>query len=147
MPSRVSIRDARQADAIPIGTLLAELGYPNGADFVRGKIQTLSGNRADRVLVAATTSEVIGLITLHFIPMFHAEGDCCRVTAIVVREGYRRQGIGRKLLKAAEEIARAEACDRVEITTADRRKKAHEFYRRLGYSEVSRRFLKMIEFA
>ena len=147
MLNELCIRDAQQADAIPIATLLAELGYPNNSDFVREKIQTLSASTADRVLLAATASEVTGFITLHFIPMFHAQGNCCRVTAIVVAQGYRRQGIGRKLLRAAEEIARAEKCDRVEITTADRREKAHEFYHRVGYSEVSRRFLKMIDFA
>jgi GNAT superfamily N-acetyltransferase len=66
------------------------------------------------------------------------------LTALVVREPSRGQGIGHRLVAAAEEIARGRGCRRIEVTSAEHRTDAHDFYRHLGYAETSRRFIKHI---
>ena len=56
------------------------------------------------------------------------------VMGIAVSSEYRRQGIGRKLLTAAEERARADGASAVRLSSGESRTGAHAFYRSLGYS-------------
>jgi GNAT superfamily N-acetyltransferase len=62
------------------------------------------------------------------------------VSALVVDERHRHGGVGRSLLAAVENEARRRGCALVFLTTAERRKDAHAFYRRLGWEETGRRF-------
>ena len=98
----------------------------------------------DQVFVALIDSQVVGVVSLHILPLFHEEGDLCRITALVVSKSHRRQGIGGKLMEFAEDFARSNGCIRMEVTPGERRADAQAFYGRLGYKEVSRRFMKSI---
>jgi histone acetyltransferase (RNA polymerase elongator complex component) len=51
---------------------------------------------------------------------------------------------GKKLPQALEKIARKKRCAKIEITSGSQRTGAHDFYRRLGYEEVRRRFIKSL---
>jgi len=144
MDAEVLIRGARESDSEAIAALLAELGYPNSPDFVSQKIQQLSRSTANPILVAIMNSRVVGVASLHVLPLFHEEGNLCRVTALVVAERCRGKGVGRKLIESAEAIARSNRCVKIEVTTGDHRLAAHAFYRTIGYEEVSRRLLKSI---
>jgi GNAT superfamily N-acetyltransferase len=63
---------------------------------------------------------------------------------MVVADGCRSRGIGGTLLASAEAIARDAGCERIEVTSADARTRAHDFYRRLGYVERPRRFIRYL---
>jgi N-acetylglutamate synthase-like GNAT family acetyltransferase len=139
----VEIRRARKSDCEPIAALLAELGYPNTSAFVELKLDELQGIDTE-VVVAETGSEVMGMMSLHIVPLLHQDGNLCRVTAMVVSEKERKKGIGRQLLEYAEAFARTRRCIKVEITSGDQRTFAHVFYHRVGYREVSRRFIKVL---
>ena len=65
-----------------------------------------------------------------------------RLIALVVGEGVRGMGVGRALVEHVEERARAAGCVQLELSSSDRREDAHAFYRRLGFADVSRRFVK-----
>ena len=144
MEAEVVIRSARNSDAPAIASLLTELGYPNSLSFVAHKIEQLSEDTKERVLVAVTRSNVVGVLSLHVLPLLHDADDLGRVTALVVAEEYRGKGIGGRLMARAEAVARANGCSRMEVTSGDERREGHEFYRRIGYKEVSRRFMKSI---
>jgi ribosomal protein S18 acetylase RimI-like enzyme len=51
-------------------------------------------------------------------------------------------GVGRALLDRLEERARAEGCDRIDLTTRYERERAAAFYRRMGFADTSLRFVK-----
>lgn len=142
---KIIIRDARKEDAKEIATLLGELQYPATIEFAVTKIRQLSGRRRDRILIAEKESRIVGVLSLHIMPLLHKQGDLCRVSALIVAEGYRRQYIGRRLMEMAEAYAKANDCFRIEVTSGDHRNDAHQFYDHLGYREVSRRFVKDIE--
>ena len=55
------------------------------------------------------------------------------VTALVVRENYRSQGVGKMLMERAEEWARAQNCAMIGLRSNVIRERAHMFYQRLGY--------------
>ena len=63
-----------------------------------------------------------------------------RVQGGRVDEDMRGQGIGRCLVEASLELARAWGCDRLELTSRLERSGAHSFYEAVGFSHTSKRF-------
>ena len=96
----------------------------------------------DIVLVCAEISSLTGVVSAHAIPLFHQPGELVRITALSVRQGRERQGIGRCLIRAIENWAVARGAARIEVTSGDHREGAHRFYRAMGYGVESLRFIK-----
>jgi GNAT superfamily N-acetyltransferase len=72
----------------------------------------------------------------------HAGGWCCELESVHVRDDRRSQGIGAKLLEAAEALARERGCYRVQLTSRTVRVDAHRFYLANGYDQTSQGFKK-----
>jgi N-acetylglutamate synthase-like GNAT family acetyltransferase len=142
-PSGVSVREAGAGDEAAISALLGELGYPASVEEVARRFERLEREAGSWLWLAVEGERVVGLAGLHVMPVIEREA-LGRVTAIVVTEGERRGGIGRALMERAEQEARRHGCERLEVTTADRRSEAHAFYRGMGFEEASRRFLKRL---
>lgn len=142
----MQIRPAQAADTPGITALLQALGYPATAELVHDKLNRLAGSALDAVLVAqhmATHPGALsGLISLHALELFHAPGRLGRITALVVAEDARGQGVGAMLIDAADRWFHACGCVRAEVTSGDHRPQAHAFYEAMGYRPDERRFMK-----
>lgn len=125
--------------------MLAQLGYPTDEATILRRLERVRASRSDRLFVAELDGEVVGLAGIHVSPSLEYDEDAAKVSAIVVDEAQRRRGVGRALLSAVEAEARRRGCALVFLTTAERRRDAHAFYRRLGWEETGRRFAKRIE--
>ena len=139
----MTIRDARPEDAPGLAALLAELGYPDAVERIRDRAQAFAC--ADSfLLVAERGGRLVGLASATVIPLLHEDGSWCRLSALVVAEGSRRGGVGRSLVSAVEERARAARCRYLEVTSGERasRETAHRFYEALGLEQISRRYLR-----
>jgi GNAT superfamily N-acetyltransferase len=140
------IRDAGAGDAAGVAALLVELGYPeNGVEDVRGRLATWSREAAGAVLVAEEGGRVVGTVAVAAIPYLERGDRWGRIVALVVSPQRRGQGVGRRLVEAAEEAAVGYGCVTMEVTSARRRTESHAFYRRLGYDDWcdrSARYLK-----
>jgi GNAT superfamily N-acetyltransferase len=134
----VTIRDATAADAADVAALLGELGYPTTAGEAADRLRRTGG----RVLLAESDGRVVGLAALAFTTQLHHAAPTARVTALVVSEPARGRGAGRRLMARAEELARAEGCAAIELTSGIRleREAAHRFYEALGYDRTSYHF-------
>jgi GNAT superfamily N-acetyltransferase len=119
-----------------------ELGYSVTEQFVRDRLTEFSSSVADIVLIADCGGQIGGFLSFHMLPMLHVDGNPGRITALAVSSRFRRCGIRRKLIAAAEEFAWDHRCVRVEITSGDHRAEAHAFYEAVGYRQETRRFLK-----
>lgn len=142
-----TIRPADMSDAPPIATLLSELGYPAGTDDVAVRLGYWLEDAQSRLLVAEVNGHISGVAAMHAIPLLEHTGRRARLVALVVRDALRAQGVGRALVKAAEQAARDLSCRDMEITSARDRAVAQRFYARLGYNDVSgrvARFMKLL---
>src|SRR5438045_8374752 len=140
---RFTVRRAEAEDAPAIAVCLAALGYGTSTTLVAEKLSALMGSSSDTVLVAEDpTTGIVGVVSVHLVPLFHAAGNLARLTALAVGPGHQRKGVGRALVVAAEAFAWQRDCRRVEVTSGDHREDAHTFYRALGYEMDERRFIK-----
>lgn len=138
------IRHATPADAPAIKNLLIQLGYPQlTVDQTNQKISAYSRENY-ALLVIEVEQYVAGFISLHMFDIFHSEGKMGRISAFCVDEKYRGKGLGRKLLKAAEDYLIEKGCSKLEVTSNEKRIRTHKFYADCGYIEDSRRFVKYI---
>jgi GNAT superfamily N-acetyltransferase len=142
--SSVEIRQGVHSDAAPIARLLDQLGYPASVDQVERRLDRLARSEADVLLVAEAAGVVVGLASLHVSPALEYDGDAGKLSAIVVDERHRGRGIARALVQAIEGEARRRGCVLLFLTTAERRRDAHAFYRALGFEETGRRFAKRL---
>jgi GNAT superfamily N-acetyltransferase len=142
----MQIRPARSTDAID--TLLEELGYPqDDPAATAARVQAWADDPAGAAYVAEADNRLLGVIAVHIIPFFEREGTWARIVALVVSDQARRQGIGTRLLKAAESFATTHNCLRLEVTSSNHRHPAHTFYQSHGYtnqSDTSSRFLRQL---
>ena len=68
-----------------------------------------------------------------------------RITELFVREAYRGQGIGRKLLKELEDYLKAQGCHTIHIEVFAPNENAHKLYNKLGYTDRNIDVVKMIK--
>lgn len=93
-----------------------------------------------RVLVAREGDTLVGTVS----------GFCCRglggnflvIEDLIVREDLRGGGIGRKLMAAVDDFGRECGCEYAILVSSGFRKRAHQFYEKIGYVEDVRGFRK-----
>lgn len=129
----VVVRPAVLHDAPAVAALLGELGYANDEKFARQKIAELPGPN-DAILVAEAAGTVIGLVSVHLMPMLHLPDLLGKITSLVVANSHRQAGCGRALVAAAQRFAADRGATRIEVISGNHRPHAHRFYRTLGYT-------------
>lgn len=140
----VLLRHASLRDASEIARLLTQLGHATTTEQVidRWGAWETDGNSA---LVASRDAEtLIGLCMLHQTRVLHRPRPLGRITALVVEEECRGQGIGRMLVTAAEDLFVRAGCGLLEVTSNLKRADAHAFYEALGYEKSSFRLVREI---
>lgn len=141
----MELRPARVEDAARIAALLGQLGYPASPEEAARRLKVMNDSDADEVWVAERENTIVGIVAIHVSAALEYDGDVAKVSAIVVDEAVRRQGVGEQLMAVAEREARRRGCVLLFLTTAERRKDAHAFYRSLGFDETGRRFAKALD--
>jgi GNAT superfamily N-acetyltransferase len=137
------VRDARPADAPRLVELINELGHEIDEKSVRKNLAAL--RKLDETpLVAVEDNRIVGLCGIHKTVTVHRDAPLGRITILVVAKDAQAHGIGRMLVESAEQRLRKAGCKMVEVTSNDRRAKAHAFYRHLGYERSSIRFFKKL---
>ncbi|HGL6720487.1 GNAT family N-acetyltransferase [Burkholderia contaminans] len=132
-------REARLSDCTAIARLLCQLGYEATPALIHEKLQSFADKPGDRVCVATMNDEVVGSISLHILPLFHAAGNLGRITSMVVDERHRGHGIGGALMSTAERWFERGRCVKLEVTSGDQRPDAHRFYAHHGFAHDGQR--------
>jgi GNAT superfamily N-acetyltransferase len=142
--SDIQIRAAGGSDSTACAALLAKLGYPSPPEHVARRLGVLAEDPANRVFVAEAEGSIIGLASAYVRPLIHHDAAFVRIACLIVDEGWRDQGVGKRLVETIEAWARAEGCDLAEVTSGIQRLDAHRFYEGLGYAEKRKRFVKTL---
>jgi GNAT superfamily N-acetyltransferase len=128
-----------------VAVLLSQLGYPTTSTEVPGRLERLVTIDRATAFVAEVGGRVVGLATVHILSVLNRPRDVAWLTSLVVDESARGSGVGRGLVAAVEDFARASGCERLSVTTQEHRADAHAFYERLGLPQTGRRFGKQLD--
>ncbi|QNB46223.1 GNAT family N-acetyltransferase [Thermanaerosceptrum fracticalcis] len=141
----VEIREAELGDIEAIIILVGELGYTMTREEERDVLRYMIENPDYYVYLAIYQGEIVGLVSFNIKYYLHKARPVAYIGSMVVKEGLRSLGIGKMLMAKVEEIALIRNCLSIQLNSNKRRVRAHEFYRKLGYSEVSLKFEKILK--
>lgn len=129
----VFVRAAVLDDAPQICILANQLGYPGELEKFKTRLEKILDSPLQGVLVADIGDQrAVGYI--HFHQHNSLENDpIVEIGGLVVSEEFRRKGIGKMLISAAEDWARATGFRRIRLHSNIIRVDAHNFYQALGY--------------
>jgi len=136
------IRAAALNDIPSLHTLFVQLGYQTDPENLKRHIN--DANTSFTMLVAEAEQQVCGVVVVNFITPVHENGLWALISALVINESARGAGIGQKLLIAAEQHALDKGCTQIELSSSEKRVRAHNFYENNGYKEVRKRFVKRL---
>ncbi|DAB31352.1 MAG TPA: GNAT family N-acetyltransferase [Sulfurospirillum sp. UBA11407] len=140
----IEIKSPTVLDAPVISCLLNSLGYPTTESLIEKRISQFLQQADELLLVAYDAGEILGVISLHFIPQLALSRDFCRISYFCVAETSRNKGIGALLESKAVEVAKERNCECIELHCHSRRTDAHRFYHRQGYVESPKYLIKKI---
>jgi ribosomal protein S18 acetylase RimI-like enzyme len=131
-----AVRRAKPADAPAVGRLLhdfnTEFDEPTpGPQRLAERIRELIAGGDTIVLVAGAGPD--GLAVLRFRPAIWSEGLECYLAELYVVPDRRGQGLGRALMTAAIEEARAQGADHMDLGTSEDDVAARALYESLGF--------------
>jgi GNAT superfamily N-acetyltransferase len=129
------LRPAEAKDAEVVAELAAQLGYDRTAAQVREWLERLGARGGQTVFVAERAGEVVGWIDVSLEHRLQSE-TFGLIGGLVVREGLRGAGIGRRLCERAEQWIAEQGAKKVRVTSRSTREGAHRFYLRDGYQQV-----------
>lgn len=136
------IRTAALNDIPSLHTLFMQLGYQTDPENLKRHIN--DAKPSFTMLVAEAEQQVCGVIVANFITPVHENGLWALISALVINESARGTGIGQKLLIAAEQHALDKGCTQIELSSSEKRVRAHNFYENNGYKEIRKRFVKRL---
>lgn len=131
----VAIRRARRGDAARLAALCDQLGYPTSRGEAARRLAAIARDARHVVYVAESGSAVVGWLHA-FVPTLLLAAHLGEIAGPVVEESRRGRGVGRLLLARAEQWSQKQGCRAVQLRSNVIRRRAHAFYRRLGYRKI-----------
>lgn len=116
-----------------VARLNDQVGFPATVEELRQRIEALP--RTDRLLLALVEDALAGYAHLRVAHDLFAE-ESAEVIAIVVDQAYRRRGVGRRLIAAAEVWAKETGRSRLVLRTNVLSTPAHAFYVAMGFEQA-----------
>ena len=131
----LTIREITISDAEAAARLSTELGYPVTPDVMAERIRRVADCPDRAVFVGSVGNSVVAWIDVGVVA--HLQSDPAgEIGGFVVADGFRSTGIGRELLRRAEQWAHDRGLRRMVVRSQIKRDAAHRFYLREGYEQV-----------
>jgi GNAT superfamily N-acetyltransferase len=133
--ARPEVRRAQIADASEMTRLSAQLGYPMPAAEMTRRLGALLLDKRHCVAVAAGGERLLGWVHVEHRTTLEG-GQRAELMGLVVDSNARRSGVGRALVRFAEEWAAARGLPSMTVRSNATRELSHPFYEALGYARV-----------
>lgn len=141
----IKIRKATGLDLSVVYAMICDLENSKIDFDAFSKIYSLNLSNSDILyLVAEYDENVVGFLSIHIQHILHHTNPTCELQELNIFEEYRSLQIGTELMLEAERIAKNLGLEEIELTTKVFRKRAQEFYTRLGYENTHLKFVKKI---
>jgi predicted N-acetyltransferase YhbS len=132
----VLVRVISQEDAAAVAKLSGELGYETSvAETVERIGFLLSQGKRQTAFVACVEKEVVGWIEASIVHHLQSPVHAL-IGGLVVKDGVRGLGVGRRLCAEVERWSRERGVAVVRVTSRSTREAAHRFYLRDGYRQT-----------
>jgi GNAT superfamily N-acetyltransferase len=134
------IRPARLEDAEALANLADQLGYPSTVERVRRRFEVLAEKPDENaVFVAEANGKILGWVHAHVYALLVDDPET-EIGGLVVDESARGQRVGERLMQAAEAWTLEKGCSSVYVRSNVIRTRAHEFYKRNGYTIIKSQY-------
>jgi predicted N-acetyltransferase YhbS len=131
----LSVRVISHEDAAAVAELSVQLGYEATAAEVAERIEVLLSNVEQVALVACVGADVVGWIEASIVHHLQSAPHGL-IGGLVVKDGVRGLGVGKRLCAEVEEWSRMKGLAVVRVTSRSTREGAHRFYLREGYRQT-----------
>jgi len=138
------IRTATYHDAPAIKLLLETLGYKTRMSILVNQLETLFGKNDHEVYVYELRKEVVGFISVHFMPQLAFDGGLVFISYLSVDESVTGHGVDKAMEEYVVKEGRLRKFDRIQVHCMDWRVPAHLFYVQQGYQEYPKFFSKRL---
>jgi GNAT superfamily N-acetyltransferase len=130
------VRVISPKDAAAVTELCRQLGYEVSVQMVAEQIARISSPAAGQAaFVACVGEEVVGWIEATI--TYHLQyAPYSLIGGLVVREGMRSLGIGKRLCAEVEQWSREKGIAVLRVTSRSTREGAHRFYLRDGFEQI-----------
>lgn len=140
------IRKATQKDVCQLAKLMGELGYPTTMHEMESRFLKINSSPLYNTQVAEENGVLLGMIGMLLGFHYEKNENYIRIVALVVDSKHRKQGIGDKLMKKAEEWAKEQGINKIALNSGNRseRNDAHHFYMKQGFEGSATGFYKTL---
>jgi GNAT superfamily N-acetyltransferase len=134
----LEIQTARPADREPILRLLrTQLEEHDVVLTEQGLLRATQGLIEDhalgRILIARLGGELVGVAVVSFLWTLEHGGPAAWLDEVYVGPSWRGEGIGRKLVEAAMQVARDSGCIALDLEVDAGHEAAERLYQRMGF--------------
>ena len=128
------IRNATINDSSDISELSKELGYPTSELEVRERLNSILNSNNHMVYVAFLSDGKV-IAWIHIFETQRIESKAfAEIGGFIVSETFRNKGVGKKLLKNAEEWTQNKNFSKLRVRSKIEREDAKKFYSKMGFS-------------
>jgi len=142
------IREFENKDIEAITILNSDLGYPTDIETMNRIMTNIHLQPNTKTYVVEIENLVVGYIGLSSSFGWEHEDQFVRIQALSISKFHRRKGLGRSLVKKAEEWTKEIGAKFIILNSGNReeRESAHQFYPSLGFEPKSIGYKKFYEY-
>jgi predicted N-acetyltransferase YhbS len=141
----MQIRNATFRDAPAIKLLLEASGHKASTSLLVNQLETLFGGNDHQVFIYEQHKELLGFISVHYLPILASRGETAFISYLLVDESVKDQRIDKALEQYVTHEALKRKCDRIQVHSMDCLTPPHEFYSAQGYQETAQYFTKKLD--
>jgi GNAT superfamily N-acetyltransferase len=120
--------------AADVQKLSEQLGYPLSLTDIESNIKEVITANSHAAFVALHNEKIVGWIHAFRCTLLESN-PFIEIGGLVVDEGYRGKGIGKKLIASIKEWSLQKGFQEIRVRSHVKRKEAHKFYTGIGFKE------------